>query len=143
MRIAVDSPRDCDVAGFRGESRGTEEEDMISVSRYRQLFVRSFVLLASLALLAGPVRADAAPSLQPAGQASRGEGSPAPRPRRTGLIVGGVVTFAIPYALGVLAAFSSLRSTNEMRPLPQRNRPGGDLLIPIAGPWMAISASPR
>jgi hypothetical protein len=106
-------------------------------------FVRSFVLLVALTWGATPVRAETAPILQPAGQAAPGGSSLAPRPRRTGLIVGGLVTFAIPYAFGVWAAFASTGSTNEMCPCPQRNTGAGYLLIPVAGPWIAISAAPK
>ena len=102
-------------------------------------FVRSFVLLVALTWGATPVRAETAPILQPAGQAA----PVAPRPRRTGLIVGWLVTFAIPYAFGVWAAFASTGSTNEMCPCPQRNNGAGYLLIPVAGPWLAIGAAPE
>ena len=103
----------------------------------------AFALLVTLILSPGKARADTAPGFQVSGQPAPAGVSPAPRSRRIGLIVGGLVTFAVPYTLGVLAAFASTGSTNEMCPCPKRNPWAGDLLIPVAGPWMAIGASPR
>ena len=104
----------------------------------------TFTLLVALTLSPGTVRADAAPGFQVSAQPAPAGASPAPRPRRIGFIVGGLVTFAVPYTLGVLAAFASAGATNEMCPCPTKHNPwAGDLLIPVAGPWMAIGASPN
>jgi len=102
--------------------------------------VRSLVSFVALSLLAGSVRAETGPASDPARQAPPAGASTAPRARRIGLMVGGLVTFAVPYTLGVLAAFSSARATNEMCPCPTTNGPG-DLLIPVAGPWIALATS--
>jgi hypothetical protein len=103
----------------------------------------AFALLVTLSFSPGTARADTAPGFQVSGQPAPAGASPAPRPRRIGLIVGGLVTFAVPYTLGVWAAFASTGSTNEMCPCPTNNNGAGDLLIPVAGPWMAIAASPK
>ena len=103
----------------------------------------AFALLVTLSFSPGPARADTAPGFEVSGQTAPAGALPAPRSRRIGLVVGGLVTFAVPYTLGVLAAFASARSTNEMCPCPQNSPWAGDLLIPGAGPWMAIGASPK
>lgn len=100
-------------------------------------------LLVTLVFSAGTARADAVSGFQVSGQPAPAGVSPAPRPRRIGLIVGGVVTFAVPYTLGLLATFRSPGSTNNMCPCPTDHNPAGDLLIPIAGPWIAIGTSPK
>lgn len=108
---------------------------------------RSLVLLGALATLAAPsrmARADAAPALQPAAPAAPSHGA---RHRRTGLIVGGAVTWTVTYAIGVLAAVRTAGSYNTCTGSPACTAPGnpeaGDLLIPVAGPWIAIGAQPR
>ena len=51
-----------------------------------------------------------------------------------------MTTFGVGYGLGVLIAFATLGSTNEMCPCPSGNHERGDLLIPVAGPWIAMGA---
>lgn len=104
--------------------------------------------LATLSLSAGPARADAATVAPLGGPAPTPPAtSPAPRTRRTGLIVGGVVTWGIGYLAGVLLAFNAAGSYNCPEAPTPCDPPGGhegrDLVIPIVGPWMAIGAEPR
>ena len=108
---------------------------------------RSLVVLGVLATLAassGPARAGDTPAIQPAGQAAPAAPSHGPRHRRKGLIVGGVITWSVTYAVGVMAALSTLGSYNtcEGCTVPH-NSEAGDLLIPVAGPWIAIGAQPK
>ena len=70
------------------------------------------VTLVTLSLSAGPARAETAPAAQPAARAAPAESSPAPRPRRIGLLVGGLATWGASYAMSVMAALASLRSSN-------------------------------
>ena len=86
----------------------------------------AFALLVTVSFSAGTARADTAP---------------APRPRRIGLIVGGATTFAVGYGLGVLAAFARTGSTNQMCPCSGGSNATQYLLIPLAGPWIALGAA--
>ena len=101
----------------------------------------AFALLVTLSFSQGTARADTAPAFQVSGQPAPVGASPAPRPRRIGLIVGGATTFGVGYGLGVLLAFASLGSTNEMCPCSTSNHERGYLLIPVVGPWIAMGSA--
>jgi hypothetical protein len=114
---------------------------------------RSFAsLVASAALIllavsAGPSRADPAPAFQPIGQPLPAASPLAARPRRTGMLIGGLVTLGASYGLTVLIVLSSLHSYNAPNctspcTLPKENTEPRDLLIPVVGPWIAMSPAP-
>ncbi len=95
-----------------------------------------------------PARAESGPPPQPVAQAAPAA-PPAHRPRhrRMGLVAAGLTTWGVTYAVGVMAALSTLGSYNTCTGSPACTAPGnseaGELLIPVAGPWIAIGAQPK
>jgi hypothetical protein len=64
---------------------------------------------------------------------------PAQRPRRKTLMIGGLATFGAGYLLSLLAAMDAVdHSTNGMTAACSSCKAGPRLLIPIAGPWLAM-----
>ena len=100
---------------------------------------RSLVLLGLLVTVSVssiPARADSGPSAP----------TQRTRHRRKGLIAGGLITWGVTYALGVMAALGTAGTYNTCTGspacTPPSNSEGADLLIPVAGPWIAIAAKP-
>jgi hypothetical protein len=100
----------------------------------------SLVLAAVLvATLASPnVRGELNPPPPPGGAYPPGPPPPAHGSRRKGLMIGGLATLTGTYLLTVLLVLNSTGSTNGMVSgcLDCKARPR--LLVPIAGPWLAM-----
>ena len=108
--------------------------------------VGALVPFLTLSLSAGPARADTGPASQSAGHAAPDDGPPAPRPRRTGLLIGGLATLGISYTLSAAVGIDALESwpggtvcnTNNGMCVGTSSPEGRALLIPIVGPWLAM-----
>jgi len=104
------------------------------------------VVLVSVFLSAGAARAETAPApgAQPEGPAAPHDAPPARPRRRPGLLIGGLVTWGISYTISVATAFATLGSYNGAANCtspcpPSDNSETRDLLIPVVGPWMAMT----
>jgi hypothetical protein len=113
----------------------------------RSLFlVGALVPFLTLSLSAGPARAQTGPASQSTGRAAPADGQPTPRPRRTGLLIGGLATLGISYTLSAAAGIAALESgsggtlcnTNNGTCVGTSSPEGRALLIPVVGPWLAM-----
>jgi hypothetical protein len=106
----------------------------------------ALVSFLTLSVSAGPARAEMAPLSQPIGQAAPTGGRPDLRPHRTGLLIGGLLTFGVSYTVTAMVGLASL--SHESGTLCNLNtgtcgstgdEQGRDLLLPVLGPWMAMN----
>lgn len=113
---------------------------------------RSLVLIGALlsfltfSVSVRPARAEVAPPSQAVGQATPTGVRPDLRPRRTGLLIGGLLTFGVSYTVSAMAGIAAL--SHDSGTLCNLNTgtcssaidpQGRDLLIPVLGPWMAMN----
>ena len=108
------------------------------------LLVGALVPFLMLSVSARPARADTGPASQPTRQAPPGDGPPAPRPRRTGLLIGGVAIFGLSYAVSAMAGIDALGAPtgtvcDSSGACDSTGHPlARDLLVPVVGPWLAM-----
>ena len=108
--------------------------------------VGALVPFLTLSLSVGPARADTGPASQSTGHATPNDGPPAPRPRRTGLLIGGLATLGISYTLTAAAGLDALESwqsgtvcnLNNGMCVGTSSPIGRALVIPVLGPWLAM-----
>jgi len=109
----------------------------------RRLLVSVVTSVALLSVPTGTAHADTAAVLQPVSPPPSAKRPPAARPRRKGFIIAGAVTFGASYTLSALLALSTLGGSSCTSPCNfQSNTESRDLLIPVVGPWAAMSPAP-
>lgn len=108
--------------------------------------VGALVPFLTLSLSAGPARAQTGPAFQSTGHAASADDQPTPRPRRTGLLIGGLATLGISYTLSAAVGVDALESwqggtvcnINNGMCVGTSSPKGRALLIPVLGPWLAV-----